>query len=795
MDSNSPPKEQGQYDQGIRYKLLLIQAIVFVIPCFAISYFLYEKKVLLDAFNALIFVFVLALILGGFLLLRQILDRVADLAALSKRIGQGETQLMKSDYGGGELGEISTTINGLIGKLEKTTDRANQRFLELICIKEFSDAVREERDKSTLMHLLLEKAMAATGASSGAVFTRDGNGSSFSLSDSRGGRPALPLETGMQVLEMVESGEMQEPGRDVLIAPLLEQERVIGVVALGNKQDDQPFTEHDRNVLSIMKDHLSTGCEAGYLDGELQNRVRELNKRTRDLEAEVRMRQETEDKLRSILESSSAISIVSTDLDQKILYWNKGAENIFGFTAEEMAGERITKIYVDDAHSREILTQARNHVIENKDATSCEVRELSKEGSDRWVRLNLSARMNNNKEVIGLLGIGEDITERKQLEQMLLHAEKMKAMGTLAGGVAHDFNNILTSIRAYTELAQFRIDDAQAVQESMEQIMNATDRARDMVKQILNFSRQVGEEKKPMRLEPLVKEAVTLLKGALPSTINVVLDLKDNESIIHADATQIHQIIMNLGTNAAHAMAKSGGILHFSLSIEDVGEKSGLKVPDLKPGSYVKLRVQDTGCGMDPNVLQHIFEPYFTTREIGTGSGMGLAVVYGIVKQHGGVVVVKSKSGKGTLFDVFFPTVDSRPGKGRSKPRDIPGGTESILFVDDELAVTEPYLRILQDLGYKMTGFTDGLLALEAFRENPEQFDLIICDMTMPKVTGEILAQEARQIRRNIPIIMCTGYSDNMNPEKAHDLGIQALLPKPLSVHELANTIRTVLKG
>ena len=794
MDPKSPRKEHSHDDQGIHYKLVLIQSIIFVVPCFAIAYFLYEKKVLLDYYNALVFIFVLALILGGFILLRQILDRVADLAAYSKKVGEGEASILNSDYGG-ELGEISTTINSLIAKLEKTTDRANQRFLELICIKEFSDAVREERNKSKLMHLLLEKAMAATGAATGAVFTRDNMGANFSLTDSRGGQPALPLESGRQVLEMVESGEMQDPGRDILLAPLREQERVIGVVALGNKQDGTPFTEHDRNVLSIMKDHLSTGCEAGYLDNELQDRIRELNKQTRDLEAEIRIRQDTEDKLRSILESSSAISIVSTDLDQRIRYWNKGAENIFGFSADEMLGEKITKIYVDDPHSREILTQARNHVIKNKDATSCEVRELSKEGSDRWVRLNLSARMNKDKKVIGLLGIGEDITERKQLEQMLLHAEKMKAIGTLAGGVAHDFNNILTSIRAYTELAQFRIEDQKAVQESMDQIMNATDRAKDMVKQILNFSRQVGEEKKPMRLEPLVKEAVTLLKGALPSTIQVVMALKDNESIIHADATQIHQIIMNLGTNAAHAMAKSGGILHFSLSQENVDKNIIARIPDLKPGSYTKLRVQDTGCGMEPDVAKHIFEPYFTTRETGAGSGMGLAVVYGIVKQHDGVIVVKSKPGKGTLFDVYFPTVTSQPTTKRAMPTDIPHGTESILFVDDELAVTQPYLQILEDLGYTVAGFVDGLKALEAFKENPQKYDLIICDMTMPKITGEMLAHEAKQIRQDIPVIMCTGYSDDMNQEKASELGIQAFLPKPLSINELAGTIRNILEG
>ncbi|WP_028316935.1 hybrid sensor histidine kinase/response regulator [Desulfatibacillum aliphaticivorans] len=795
MDPKSPRKQQKPFDQSIRYKLMLIQSVIFVIPAFAIAYFLYEKKILLDYYNALIFIFVLALILGGFILLRQILDRVADLAEFGKKVEQGDsTALAAAQFEDDELGEISGTINNLIAKLEKTTDRANQRVIELLCIKEFADAVREERSKTKLMHLLLEKAMAATGSASGAVFIRDERGSNFSLVDSRGVDPVLALDSGAQMMELVKSGEMG-PGSPTFVAPLIEQDRMIGVIALGAKQGGALFTEQDQNVLSIMKDHLSSGCEAGYLDSELQDRVRELNKRTEDLEEEIRIRQETEDKLRSILESSSAISIVSTDLDQIIRYWNKGAENIFGFTAEEMIGEKITKIYVDDPQSREILSQARNHVIENKDATSCEVRELSKEGSDKWVRLNLSARMDQDKNVIGLLGIGEDITERKQLEQMLLHAQKMKAIGTLAGGVAHDFNNILTSVRAYTELAQFRIDNQGAVQESLDQIMNATDRAKEMVKQILNFSRQTGEEKKPVQLGPVIKEAVTLLKAALPSTIDVVMALKEWECIIHADATQVHQIIMNLGTNAAHAMVQSGGILHFSMIREEVDRKTAAKIPELKSGNYIKLRVQDTGCGMEPEVMKHIFDPYYTTRETGKGSGMGLAVVYGIVKQHGGAIVVKSKPGKGTLFDVYFPIVSERPKSSPRKATDIPHGTESILFVDDELAVTEPYLRILEDLGYTVTGFTDGMEALEAFRANPSHYDLIICDMTMPKITGEMLAQRAKDVRSDIPVIICTGYSDAMSEEKAREMGIQAMLPKPLAVEELAAAIRTVLAG
>ncbi|SHI57164.1 PAS domain S-box-containing protein [Desulfatibacillum alkenivorans DSM 16219] len=795
MDPNSPRKEQKPFDQSIRYKLMLIQSVIFVIPAFAIAYFLYEKKILLDYYNALIFIFVLALILGGFILLRQILDRVADLAEFGKKVEQGDsTALAAAKFEDDELGDISGTINSLIAKLEKTTDRANQRVIELLCIKEFADAVREERNKTKLMHLLLEKAMAATGAASGAVFIRDERGSNFSLVDSRGVDPVLALDSGAQMMELVKSGEMG-PGSPTFVAPLIEQDRMIGVIALGAKQGGALFTEQDQNVLSIMKDHLSSGCEAGYLDSELQDRIRELNKRTEDLEEEIRIRQETEDKLRSILESSSAISIVSTDLDQIIRYWNKGAENIFGFSAEEMVGEKITKIYVDDPQSREILSQARNHVIENKDATSCEVRELSKEGSDKWVRLNLSARMDQDNEVIGLLGIGEDITERKQLEQMLLHAQKMKAIGALAGGVAHDFNNILTSVRAYTELAQFRIDNKGAVQESLDQIMNATDRAKEMVKQILNFSRQTGEEKKPVQLGPVIKEAVTLLKAALPSTIEVVMALKEWEIIIHADATQVHQIIMNLGTNAAHAMAQSGGILHFSMIREEVDRKTAAKIPELQVGNYIKLRVQDTGCGMEPEVMKHIFDPYYTTRETGKGSGMGLAVVYGIVKQHGGAIVVKSKPGKGTLFDVYFPIVSERPKSSPRKATDIPHGTESILFVDDELAVTEPYLRILEDLGYTVTGFTDGLEALTTFKANPTHYDLIICDMTMPKITGEMLAQRAKDVRSDIPVIICTGYSDAMSEEKAGEMGIQAMLPKPLAVEELASAIRMVLEG
>jgi nitrogen-specific signal transduction histidine kinase/CheY-like chemotaxis protein len=385
-----------------------------------------------------------------------------------------------------------------------------------------------------------------------------------------------------------------------------------------------------------------------------------------------------------------------------------------------------------------------------------------------------------------------DLTEQKRIEAKLQQAQKMEAIGTLAGGIAHDFNNILSAIIGYTELSQIKLPEDNNVLPYLDGILKASNRARELVQQILTFSRQTELELRPVQVNIIVKEALKLLRASLPTTIEIQQDIKCN-SLVMGDPTKLHQVLMNICTNASHAMRENGGVLDVNIvNIEVDNELSGKQL-DLKPGRYVKLTISDTGQGMPPNVLDRIFDPFYTTKEKSEGTGMGLSVVHGIVKSYSGTVSVYSEPGKGSTFNVFLPTID-RGLKSEIYAEDpIPTGDEYILFVDDEPAIVDIGKQTIESLGYDVTTRTSSIDALELFKEHPNKFDLVITDMTMPKLTGEDLAKELIGIRSDIPIILCTGFSVKIDEQKAATMGIRALVLKPMLIRDIAKTIRKVL--
>jgi len=402
-----------------------------------------------------------------------------------------------------------------------------------------------------------------------------------------------------------------------------------------------------------------------------------------------------------------------------------------------------------------------------------------------------------------LAGYTMDITDRKRgeeeramLQQRLQQAQKMESIGTLAGGIAHDFNNILFPILAYSELTAMGLPSDSPLQHNIKQIFKSAERARDLVQQILTFARHQEKERVSIKISQILKETVILLRSSIPSTIDIRYDIKQHDQdTVLADPTQINQIIMNLSTNAAHAMEEKGGILELGLTAEDISSTHDNLLPDLEPGQYVKLSVRDTGHGIDPQIMHKIFEPYFTTKERGKGTGMGLAIVHGIVKSYGGDIIVESELGKGTIFNVYLPLVETGSG-GLNVSKDsvqYPTGIERILIVDDEKDAVDVLQLILETLGYKVTSRTSSIEALEAFRHNPQGFDLVITDQTMPNMTGKTLARELMSIRQGIPIILCTGYSEQIDEKKAGEMGIRAFVMKPIVMGQIADTIRDVL--
>ncbi len=386
-----------------------------------------------------------------------------------------------------------------------------------------------------------------------------------------------------------------------------------------------------------------------------------------------------------------------------------------------------------------------------------------------------------------------DVTKQKQIERQLRQSQKMEAIGTLAGGIAHDFNNILAAIMGYAEIVKFDLDATHPAHQKIDQILIASNRAKDLIHQILAFSRQSEIKRKPVQMHLIVKEALKLLRASLPSSIEIRQNILVESSHVMADATQIHQLLMNLCTNAHHAMRATGGILEVTIQTVAAADLELSAHEEMRQGAYLRLSIADSGIGMDRTVMDRIFEPYFTTKPKGEGTGMGLAVVHGIVKSHGGAITVHSQPGQGTVFHVYFPLVviDEKP--AGYEAADLPRGTEQILLVDDEEVLVNLGRQMLELLGYQVECRTSSVEALEAFRSNPDHFDLLITDMTMPNMSGERLAQKILAIKPDLPVLLCTGFSESITPEKAAGVGIKALLMKPLALFQLAQVIRTTL--
>ena len=386
-----------------------------------------------------------------------------------------------------------------------------------------------------------------------------------------------------------------------------------------------------------------------------------------------------------------------------------------------------------------------------------------------------------------------EMTERERLEEQLRQAHKMEAMGTLAGGIAHDFNNMLAAILGFTEMALEDTPHLPHVGKSLRNVLNAAMRARDLVKQILTFSRKADHARHPISLSPVIKETAHLLRASIPSTVEIKLAITASSDTVLASPVEIQQILMNLATNASLAMQEKGGAMDISLCDIDFEPDSPVLEPEAAPGEYVQLVVKDSGTGMNPEVMKRVFEPFFTTREVGQGTGMGLAMVYGIIKDLQGMITVESELGTGSSFRVFLPKAKTGREAEAVQAVDVPGGNERILFVDDEQLLVEWGKSALERLGYKVTTMTDATEALSTFSRNPSLFDLVITDHAMPRMAGSQFSAELLRIRIDVPIILCTGYSEMINREKAEEIGIREFLMKPLARQELAAAVRRVL--
>ncbi len=500
--------------------------------------------------------------------------------------------------------------------------------------------------------------------------------------------------------------------------------------------------------------------------------------------------QKSEERFRFVLENVKD-AVWSADLSGQYVFLSPVMTHIYGRPLSEMMDN--PNFWIEATHPDDQAAVRASHEALLRDGhIELEYRIINADGRVCWISDRKTILRDEHGVFSRMAGILSDITDRKQIEAQLLQSQKMQAIGTLAGGIAHDFNNILSVIIGYTELAREEYQNEKQ-QQHLQKTLDGAKRAKNLVKQILTFSRQDGHEKKPLDIKVLLKEAVKFLRSSIPATVEINQHITDEDCNIMADPTQMHQVIMNLCTNASHAMKEAGGTLKIELANLELAKDEIPNHPELQPGHYVKLTVSDTGYGIDADNIQKIFDPFFTTKSVDEGTGLGLSVVYGIVKNHGGAINVYSEQGKGAAFHVYLPKIIQTETMEEDTGKPVIGGTERILFVDDEPALVDIGTRMLSSLGYQVTGVLSSVDALDMISKEPQSFDLVITDMTLPKMTGIDLSRKLLQIRPDIPIILCSGIKDPETDAQARSLGIKAYLTKPLTRKELAHAMREVL--
>ncbi len=602
---------------------------------------------------------------------------------------------------------------------------------------------------------------------------------------------------GMDGFEVCRRLKANERTRKIMVifmtARSATQEKIHGFSLGAVDYITKPYQQDE--VLARVTAHLRLQDITDCLEQSVRQRAEALTTANRKLRKEITERKQIEEALResearyraAIENSNDGIGILEAGhhvfVNQKLL------EILAYDKPEELIGKHVSLIFHPD--DKERVTRY-NRLRENgRPAPSrYEAKGITRDG--RTVYFDISATKITYRDRIAVLAFFNDITQRKQLETHLQQAQKMEAIGTLAGGIAHDFNNILMGIIGHTEVAILHKHNPDKAHDHLNQVLGAGKRAAQLVQQILTFSRQKDLERKPLQISPLVTETIKMLRASLPSTIDIQYDIEDQHGMVMADPTQIHQVLMNLCTNAAHAMRGLSGLLRISLDKVAINDKQSTP---LKPGTYLRMSVEDNGHGMDRTTMDRIFDPYFSTKKPDEGTGLGLAVVHGIITSYGGRIEVDSEPDKGTTFHIFLPRIE-QPQKAEELTFSLdklPAGHERILFVDDEKLIVSIYNNLLQDLGYQVVCTTSSAEALTLFEKDVLGFDLVITDLTMPNLTGAELSKLLLNLRPDTPIIMCTGYSNQLSDEEARSLGIRKYLMKPLVIDQLALAVREVL--
>ncbi|MDH5427010.1 MAG: ATP-binding protein [Nitrospirota bacterium] len=582
---------------------------------------------------------------------------------------------------------------------------------------------------------------------------------------------------------------------------------------IGHRGDLEHLEHTVTKTIGLLKTQ-STALQhsATALEQTVKERTKALLETKQSLEAEVQERQLASEQLEKmsrqnqLILNSAGEGIYGLNVHGRVTFINPAGAKLLGYDIEELLGkpmhETMHHTKRDGSLYPRHLCPLHGNFLRNQSHGGDEEVLWRKDGTSFPVEY-ISTPIHEGEKIVGAVVSFSDITLRRKAEDKIRKSEtklrqtqKMEAMGTLAGGIAHDFNNILTAMLGFSQLAQLKLSPSEQSYEYLNQVLVAGKRAKDLIKQILTFSRQTEPAHQPLQLSPLLEEVLTLMQATLPATIEIHKDFSEDIGMVLADPIQLHQVFMNLFANAEHAMREKSGRIMVKLDHLLLDQDNQGKYPELSLGPYFRISVADTGTGIPAQTLARIFDPFFTTKEVGDGTGMGLSVAHGIIVAHGGTITVESQVGQGTTFSIFLPYIDATP-KSPSEQTELfqyPKQHGHILFVDDEEALSSMGKHFLEHLGYTVTVCSNGLTALEIFQSNPHQFDAVITDQTMPKLTGEKLAVELLRLNPDVPIIIYTGFSHTITLEKAQQLGIRRLLHKPLLIQELATTLEEILQ-
>ena len=713
---------------------------------------------------------------------------------LDGRDVEAESSGIAFDYRGRTL--IQTIIRDITKrkagerKLKKALEDSRARRREVSALLEGAEALLSQKQFDAAAKGLFDSCCKAIGATAGYVaLINEETGENEVLFLESGGRectvdPELPMpirglrEVAYQKMQPVVENDFFEsrwmefipPGHarldNVLFAPLIMENQAVGLIGLANKPGG--FTDEDKKLAAGFGEFASLALSQSLADAKLK---------------------ESEERFRSLYNDAPSAYFSVSAINGRIMRSNKAAQQMLGFSAEDLTGRKYSELFVDTPAGKTRAQALFEKFLAGEPINDEEIQLMRSDKKAIWGSLQVTPIFNKEGKVVESRSVIIDIAERKNLEGQLRQAQKMEAIGTLAGGIAHDFNNILTPIMGYSELLLSETPREHMNYRMLEQIAKASRRARQLVHQILTFSRQTVEESKPLALNPAVKEPIKLLRASLPASIEIREHITSQDIIVLADPVQVHQITMNLCTNAAHAMPQ-GGILEVKLekTVIEYGDDSGLP-----GGDYACLTISDTGTGISPEIIDRIFEPYFTTKPTGKGTGLGLSIIHGIVKNMGGSITVRTEPGQGSSFRVLLPLYEEETTDQNSMKPALVEGSGSILFVDDEEMIVEMVCYRLSRWGFKVTGLSDCRQALELMENDPHSFDLVITDLSMPHMEGTEVAQRIRKLNPDVPIILSTGYSRDLTEEELEGFGIDALILKPVLDQELIALINRLL--